>query len=225
MGRRRQLVPTALREELTEYSSLLRALRTADTLDLSYRLTRSQEPSSSEQDDDTQSRASSTSADGRGSRKRKRSRSSSEETPLWRKRDHWTRWPIPAKDVPPPDWSLQEELGGIVKQALMSIEREPDDDGIAKWDEDTDAEIDNDVDQEEAYVQDLATRLTPVIEDLHESLFALLCAHTIARPDGMQNRIEPFDWRDLVNILGSPAAAHLVDEKYTHLVFSRQYLT
>lgn len=223
MGRR-QLVPTALREELTEYSSLLRALRTADTLDLSYRLTRSQEPSSSEQDDDAQSRASSTSTNGRGSRKRKRSSSSSEETPLWRKRDHWTRWPIPAKDVPPPDWSLQEELGSIVKQALMSIERESDDDGIAKWDEDTDAEIDNDVDKEEAYVQDLATRLTPVIEDLHESLFALLCAHTIARPDGMQNRIEPFDWRDLVNILGSPAAAHLVDEKYTDLVFSRQYL-
>jgi len=119
---------------------------------------------------------------------------------------------------------LQDEIGSIVKQVLTSISPESEEEDIAtEREEDSDIKSDNDIDSdsenEETYMQDLTKLLTPVIEDLHESLFALISAHTIARSDSMQNRIEPFDWHDLINILGSPAAAHLVDERYvvTHI--------
>ncbi|KAF9450015.1 hypothetical protein P691DRAFT_789970 [Macrolepiota fuliginosa MF-IS2] len=219
---RRQLVPTALRDELTEYSSLLRALRTTHTLDVGAHLIQSQDPSDHESDSSGPEATPSTSS-GPGSNKRKRS-PTEPEVPHWRKRDQWTRWPIPAKDVPPPDWTLQDEIGTIVKQTLASIEPESDSDSeslSAKDESDADSAHDGDSDDEDAYMQNLAELITPVVENYLESVLALICAHTIARSDSMQNRIEPFDWRDLVNILGSPAAAHLVDETILQTVITR----
>jgi len=150
----------------------------------------------------------------------------------WRNRDQWTRWPIPKKDVPPPDWSLQDEIEAIIKFVLFSNQESD----TSSFDEGSnefgDNENNNDdigdepsvnigqeqsladfdyEDQEDTYSHSLAEMMTPVIQNKFESLFSLISAHTIARSDSMQNRIEPFDWRDLINILGSPAAGHLVD--------------
>lgn len=208
---RRQLVPTTLRNELTEYTSLLRALRTSQTLDVTAHLTHPREHSNDRETDGTEPEETVAGSSSIDSDHRKPERS---ESPHWRKRDQWTRWPIPAKDVPPPDWSLQDEVETLIKQVLASVEPEPDSTMAVKPEEDADIEHDSDSDDEDAYMQDLAELVTPVVENYLESVFALTCAHTIARPDSMQNRIEPFDWRDLVNILGSPAAAHLVDETY-----------
>lgn len=231
---KRQPVPAALQEELKEYSSLLRALRTSQTLDVTAHLT---EPYANDDSDDeeepgpskstTPAASTSTAAD---SSKRKRSESEPQQ-PHWSNRDQWTRWPIPVKDVPRPDWSLQDEIATIVKHVLAttklkssspSPERDDDrdddpSDRPLKREQNSDIELQTDSEDEgDAYYQTLAETITPVIQNKLETLFALIAAHTIARPDSMQNRIEPYDWRDLINILGSPGAAHLVDETYVY---------
>lgn len=209
---RRQLVPTALHNELTEYSSLLRALRTTQTLDVTAHLTQSQDPTDDEHDA-PESEEETTPAAPTSIQKRKPSQSEP-GSPHWRNRDQWTRWPIPVKDVPPPDWSLQEEVEAIVKQVLASIEPDSDSEEAVKHEEDVESQHDGDSDDEDAYMHHLTELVTSVVENQLESIFALICAHTMARPDSMQNRIEPFDWHDLLNILSSPMAAHLVDETY-----------
>ncbi|KAF5350656.1 hypothetical protein D9756_008719 [Leucocoprinus leucothites] len=245
-----QLIPAALREELTEYSSLLRALRTTHTLDLPVHLT---DPYANKSDTEeggpsksiTPAPSTSTSPEvegGGGSLKRKRSES--EPGSLnWRNRDQWTRWPIPVKDVPPPDWSLQDEIGAIVKSLLIvpnspSVSPDRGSDNHDDYDDTNDMEesppisikreqsssdpiINDSEDEQDTYVHNLAETITPVIRNKLESLFALISAHTIARSDSMQNRIEPFDWRDLINILGSSAAGHLVDETILQTVTTR----
>ncbi|XP_006455230.1 hypothetical protein AGABI2DRAFT_194871, partial [Agaricus bisporus var. bisporus H97] len=119
------------------------------------------------------------------------------------------------KDVPPPDWSLQDEIGSIVRQILAPVETN------TKTEEDAELDHDSDRDDEDTYMRHLAELITPVIETRLESLFAIICAHTVARPDSMQNRIEPLTWDDLSNILSSPMASHLVDETVLQNVVNR----
>jgi len=239
---RRQVVPVSLREEFTEYSSLLRALKTSHTLDLPVNLTEPYAKNDIDEnvsDNDGDEDASTFAATSTGASTKAGTGSGFKRKYLgvelkdWRNRDQWTRWPIPKKDVPPPDWSLQDEIEAIIKFVLFSNQESD----TSSFDEGSneygDNENNNDSlgdessvnigqeqsladfnyeDQEDAYVHSLAEMVTPVIRNKFESLFGLISAHTIARSDSMQNRIEPFDWRDLINILGSPAARHLVDE-------------
>ena len=241
---RRQVVPVSLREEFTEYSSLLRALKTSHTLDLPVNLTEPYAKNNIDENDsgnDGDENASTFAATSTGANTEAGTGSGLERKCLgaklkdWRNRDQWTRWPIPKKDVPPPDWSLQDEIEAIIKFVLFSNQESD----ASSFDEGSneygDNENNNDdmrdepsfnieqeqslanfdyEDQEDAYAHSLAEMMTPVIQNKFESLFGLISAHTIARSDSMQNRIEPFDWRDLINILGSPAARHLVDEAY-----------
>jgi len=243
---RRQVVPVSLREEFTEYSSLLRALKTSHTLDLPVNLTEpyaknniDENDGENDGDNDGNENPSISAATSTGANAEAGTGSGLEQKYLgaklkdWRNRDQWTRWPIPKKDVPPPDWSLQDEIEAIIKFVLFSNQESD----TSSFDEGSnefgDNENNNDdigdepsvnigqeqsladfdyEDQEDTYSHSLAEMMTPVIQNKFESLFSLISAHTIARSDSMQNRIEPFDWRDLINILGSPAAGHLVDE-------------
>jgi len=245
---RRQVVPVALREELTEYSSLLRALKTSHSLDLLVNLTepyvknRDGEIDSDNDDDEQHSTSAIARTDvqaGIGSGFKRKHLDT--ESKHWRNRDQWTRWPIPTKDVPPPDWSLQDEIREIIERVLFSDQEfdspsfdeggneyndnENKNDGMGgdpsmhtRQDHTRQDQPEADIifsdceDERDMYVHGLVESMTPVIQCKLESLFALISAHTIARSDSMQNRIEPFDWRDLLNILGSPAARHLVDE-------------
>lgn len=193
------------RRELTEYSSLLRALRTSHTLDVSAHLTQAQDPTDVEYDAPEPKEFPPTPSTSTGERSRTQSEP---ELRDWRNRDQWTRWPMLLKDVPPPDWSLQDEIGSIVRQVLGSVET------VTKVEKHAEEEHDSDREDEDAYMRRLTELITPVIETRLESLFAIICAHTMARPDGMQNRIEPFTWHDLSHILSSPMASHLVDETY-----------
>jgi len=235
---RRQVVPVSLREEFTEYSSLLRALKTSHTLDLPVNLT---EPyaknkiGENDSDNGGDEKPSTFAAASTGDNSKAGTSSGFGQTYLdtelknWRNRDQWTRWPIPKKDVPFPDWSLQDEIESIIKYVLFSHQESDTpsfDEGSNGYDDNENSNDEPSVnaeqeqsladfdceDQEDVYVHGLAETITPIIQNKLESLFGLISAHTIARSDSMQNRIEPFDWRDLVNILGSPAARHLVDE-------------
>lgn len=139
---KRPKVPTALHSELTEYSSLLRALRTSHTLDLAQHLAEPpplalrppldlddvqlsdeeheepvQEPPSESVPLDHTSAAASSPA---------RSRSRVSESPerhrsgKAKQRDTWTRWPLLAGDVHVPEWGLHEEVRLVAKHVLSS---------------------------------------------------------------------------------------------------------
>ncbi|EKM57226.1 uncharacterized protein PHACADRAFT_59839, partial [Phanerochaete carnosa HHB-10118-sp] len=109
MGKRLR-VPAALHSELTEYSSLLRALRTSNTLDLASQLTVPASGPTSLHEDDA---ASETSLGDE----------SESERPLTETKkapkDTWTRWPLLAGDVYVTEWSLEDEVRSIATQALQ----------------------------------------------------------------------------------------------------------
>ncbi|KAI0657475.1 hypothetical protein C8Q70DRAFT_1001590 [Cubamyces menziesii] len=136
---KRPKVPTALHSELTEYSSLLRALRTSHTLDLVQHLAEPpphalrppsdlddvqlsdeeheepvQEPPSESVPPDHTSAASSP-ARSRVSESPERHRSGK-----GKQRDTWTRWPLLAGDVHVPEWGLHEEVRLVAKHVLSS---------------------------------------------------------------------------------------------------------
>ncbi|THU77261.1 hypothetical protein K435DRAFT_702800, partial [Dendrothele bispora CBS 962.96] len=98
MKAKRKRVPAALHSELTEYSSLIRALRTSNTLDVTSQLT----PSAS------LSRPASPSVASTQSKIRSKKQ----------KKDTWTRWPLLPEDVPVPKWNFEDEVAIIAKQVL-----------------------------------------------------------------------------------------------------------
>ncbi|KAL1745942.1 hypothetical protein HDZ31DRAFT_35207 [Schizophyllum fasciatum] len=141
MGTRRQVVPAALHSELTEYSSLLRALNTSSTLDVTSHLLPANwkgkgravdaEDVDFDSDDDERDLPRTRSAsrlDGiRDSSAplafpssppaRSRSRSSA-PTKRATPRESWTRWPLLAGDVYVPEWSWDDEVTAIASQLL-----------------------------------------------------------------------------------------------------------
>ena len=103
---KRKAVPTALRSELEEYSFLLRALRTSDTLDLSSQLIRAARSSQTPEGDDDLPSAQTAGASGSGSIPSK-------------PRDNWTRWPLLIQDVPIPEWTLRDEVERLANKFLQ----------------------------------------------------------------------------------------------------------
>ncbi|KAJ3565990.1 hypothetical protein NP233_g7280 [Leucocoprinus birnbaumii] len=110
-------------------------------------------------------------------------------------RDQWARWPIP--DAPQPDWDLEDEIGVLIKCQFLN--KRPD------------AEHTDMDDEEEDYVDTLARQLTPILMQFVERVLVLAEGHTFPRPPSLQDRINPLNWRDLANILASPAASGLID--------------
>ncbi|KAF7792942.1 hypothetical protein EIP86_004045 [Pleurotus ostreatoroseus] len=123
MGKRPK-VPATLHSELSEYSSLLRALRTSDTLDLATQLTApaptlvSSHDADDEADDGASERfqTSSVAASIEGSQ----ASSSKSQHRGKAKRDLWTRWPLLAGDVHVPEWTLEDEVKLLALHALQS---------------------------------------------------------------------------------------------------------
>ncbi|KAJ2925360.1 hypothetical protein H1R20_g11782, partial [Candolleomyces eurysporus] len=101
-----------------------------------------------------------------------------------------TRWPLAPEDVPIPEWSLREEILVIAKGILRNNHR-PSSNG----DSDYELELDDD-DQRFDPLPDLAV-------DFLTHALNMLVYHIPARPASMQNRITPFGWDALVNILTS----------------------
>ncbi|KAF9452123.1 hypothetical protein P691DRAFT_268621 [Macrolepiota fuliginosa MF-IS2] len=110
-------------------------------------------------------------------------------------RDQWTRWPLP--DAPLADWDLEDEIRAIVRHWLLE-----------KRDLEKNLDLD---DAEEDYVEDLVDHLMPILLNFLERILTLVHAHVFPRPPCLQDRINPLNWRDLANILASPAAEDLVD--------------
>ena len=203
---KRPQVPAAFHAELTEYSSLLRALRTRATADLTSHLTQgsgslaSAAPSDDahvgdDGDDDeayategpppTESVRDFSSAAGS-------SRPSSPVHP-WtpskgKQRDTWTRWPLLAGDVHVPEWTLEDEVKALavqhVKRSLSGLDASPDHAELLK---DLDDDFANTILPQaslDALAHEVATYLSRIL--------ALIAAHKPPAAESMQNRFAPF---------------------------------
>ncbi|KAI5833423.1 hypothetical protein K523DRAFT_369887 [Schizophyllum commune Tattone D] len=139
MGTRRQVVPASLHSELTEYSSLIRALHTSSTLDVTSHLLPSawkgKERATNYEDDEGDSEdeyvAPRTRSASRLSFERpssaplafpssppSRSRSRSSAAKRRAPRESWTRWPLPQGDNYVPEWTWEDEVAAVASQLL-----------------------------------------------------------------------------------------------------------
>ncbi|KAF7329781.1 hypothetical protein MKEN_00241400 [Mycena kentingensis (nom. inval.)] len=121
-----------------------------------------------------------------------------EPVPKHRKRDTWTRWPLLVGDTKVPEFGLDDEIAVLVRQSL------PDD--IA-GDEDED-------DSDNAYLAPICASATSFLS----SILALLAHHTPARPQSMQDRLNPIGWQTVLDVA---AACGDVDSAVVSNVKSR----
>lgn len=200
-------VPAALHRELSEYASLLRALRTRDTMDVTKYLTKPSPfittaensadlPMDEASSSKGQSQPPSYSRDGK-----------KKHVP----RDHWTRWPLMLHDVLQPEWTLEDEVAVLASQVLKARSIPfSENSGACTSDEESqndlvilDTEIDDDDPDPAFYVP----YLTYTIANFLSTTFAELASHTPARPPSMQNRIEPLNWRAVIDAVVSSGNA------------------
>jgi len=188
---KRKAVPAALRSELEEYSFLLRALRTNDTLDLSSQLIRTAGSSRNSEDGDARSSPSASPVEV----------SEPNSNPR-RPKDPWTRWPLLVQDVPIPEWTLQDEVERLANRFLQ-----PQDD--------PDREAEGDADEPIESVA--AKHLTLETTEYLSHLFAAIAAHVPMVEESMQNRLRPFSWENILAIVG---ASGLVDPRCNPRIFA-----
>ncbi|KAJ7337361.1 hypothetical protein DFH08DRAFT_252669 [Mycena albidolilacea] len=200
--RKRKAVSHALHSELTEYSSLLRALSTSDTLDLARRLTEPPPPTKRkkrtaksalgnlqleappEEYQGPLAEGEETQPPTAGSSQLPPEEPEGEQQRV-RKRDTWTRWPLLPTDLHVPEWGLDDEIEPLVRQCLRNNPHPTDEDGEP---DDTPSWL---------------PHLTESASVFLSSVFALLSHHTPARPQSMQDRLNPIDWKMVLDILGT----------------------
>ena len=255
---KKQRVPASLHFELTEYASLLRALRTRDAMDLTTHLTKPSpftlpppqrsEPVNLENvlddelllDDDLSSRSTSAvnsrenSANIAGPSDLDHpinkaieevpaaAQSSKKKAPK-RKRDHWTRWPLPLEDVPIPEWTLEDEVAVIASRVMKSRPTPtfPVFEGPLEHDDPShtdyvvvNREVEEDDDPDHPFY---VPYLTSITASLLSTIFSLLAKHTPARSASMQNRIEPLNWRSVIDVLVNSDDSEYANPKYVLL--------
>lgn len=226
-------VPAALHHELSEYASLLRALRTRDTQDVTKHLVKPS-PYELSQADDEQHLGSEDAMDEMldesskpnhrlsfSDNLRSRSRSRDNEGPRRKKpipRDHWTRWPLMLNDVLEPEWTLEDEVAVIASQVMranstsMSLQvssgtdvGEPEDDLVV-----LDMHPEDDDPDHPFYIP----FLTSIISNYLAAIFGRLASLTPPRPGSMQNRIEPLNWRAVIDAVVSLEKPEYLNPKY-----------
>ncbi|KAJ6613588.1 hypothetical protein B0H10DRAFT_216761 [Mycena sp. CBHHK59/15] len=199
---KRKRVPQALHSELSEYSSLLRALRTNDILDVAKHITGPPPPkerrkpkrtelpvqldvgelrSSLPDESDIQPVAGPSNLKEIEAPKRKHAR----------KRDTWTRWPLLVTDVHVPEWGLQDEIEALMGIALKNNPHA----GLSESDSLEDLDVDD--------TPSTLPYLTQSASNFLSSVLALIAIHTPARPQSMQDRINPIGWQNVLDVVGS----------------------
>ncbi|KAI0089671.1 hypothetical protein BDY19DRAFT_993242 [Irpex rosettiformis] len=214
----RPRVPTSLHNELTEYSSLLRALRTSNTLDLASQLrthasTASASQLDQEDDDDIEpieedgeserpesifpshGSAEPTAASGSNNSLSKPSKVKGRSI---HERDTWTRWPLLAGDVNVPEWSLEDEVKLIATQYLaanggseQSAQRGPNADQLSDLEFGADSQL----------TLHAVNALTESTSRHLSQILALLAAYVPPNELSMQNRVRPLNWESVLNII------------------------
>ena len=227
-----KLVAASLHSELSEYASLLRALRTNDTLDIVSQLikpTNSPSPSSCSgededldlehdaatltiQDNDVVSHSPSAepvtlsgdaSITGPANGKGKR-----------RQRDTWTRWPLLAGDAIAPEWELQDEVQLLAAKIMDTSEASTSHTPPVRGDETPDIPAPSSSATSHAEITHLPqTSLDAVAFAASTHLAQILGALAVQGPrarKSMTIRADPRDWKDVLNAV---AIHGLVDEQ------------
>lgn len=128
MGKRKR-VPVSIHSELTQYSSLLRSLRTANTADLSSHLLPSHlsKRFGTSDDSDLNERTGDESVDHPSEVDTSRpptpfgsefDSGSTPASPTTIARARWTKWPLLSGDIVIPEFSLEQEIRQIASQSL-----------------------------------------------------------------------------------------------------------
>ena len=217
---KRARVPAALHNELTEYSSLLRALRTSNTLDLASQLTTfASVASASQHDQEDEPDVEPIADDGESERQSEESISPSRgsvELPKShtgtsigsprkpgkaasnKERDTWTRWPLLAGDVNVPEWNLEDEVKSVALQCLAAT-------GGNEQLAHQASSVDDSSDLEDITESQLTSHAVNAITEStsrHLSqILALLAAYVPPNEKSMQNRVRPLNWESVLNIV------------------------
>ncbi|KAJ6588355.1 hypothetical protein B0H19DRAFT_1248027 [Mycena capillaripes] len=198
-GKRKRKVPHALHSELSEYSSLLRALSTNDTFDVARRLTQPAPPNKrgprreeSPANSAAEGKGSQDAEEGEGTQDAAEGSSKLPQTEppkrihnRKRKRDTWTRWPLLVTDLEVPQWGLNDEIEALVRLCLR----------------DSSHPRDEDVDPEESPA--CLPHLTQSASAFLSSTLALLAHHTPARTQSLQDRLNPLGWQTVLDVVAS----------------------
>lgn len=203
MGRSRKTVPTALHTELSEYASLLRALRTSDTLDLSSQLTKAQPRTSTfAHEDDIGNAGDGIIPASRDITPNVISASKSKGSPATQgasKKTNWTRWPLLEGDVHTPEFGFEDEIATIASEVLK-LQRQADMEGDNGPPKD---------DDEGAYLpQSFLDSLTLASSTHLSQILSMLAAHIPLAETSMQNRIKPIGWEDVLDIVAVSGLVH-----------------
>lgn len=205
--KRRKRIPAALHSEISEYASLLRALRVTDALDLTTQLTR---PSWDANEEDKGRHESPTSSHvGRGGVALVEEKDDSSALGTSRtSRNTWTRWPLLAEDVHIPEWRFEDEVHSLAKQALLSDL--PTSSGVPASTS-SDLNVPSE-DQIEALLPPSSLRTLADVSSSHlEHILSALASYTPMVDKNMQHRRHPLGWESVLNIV---SATGLVDGKY-----------
>ncbi|KAF8497584.1 hypothetical protein F5888DRAFT_1699227 [Russula emetica] len=218
--KKRKTVPAALHSEISEYASLLRALRATDTLDITTQLTRLDSPSSprhaaSVNEEETGQREASTLSHVMAVP------SALDASILPRmSRNTWTRWPLPAEDLHIPEWGFEDEVHSLAKKALLfdfsTSNRLPADTASASRGVDPNVLSE---DQIEALLPPSSLRTLADVSSSHlEHILSALASYSPPVDKSTQHRRHPISWESVLNIV---SAAGLVDGNVVRNVKSR----
>lgn len=213
MSKGKRIAPE-LQSELVEYSSLLRALKTRNTLDVTTQLQKYYEDNTHDSSDDDRAASDSPSlssspvagpSSSSGS-KRKASDSPSHSPSPQKKAKRsrkigWTRWPLELEDVENPQWTLEDEIAAMIPQ---HIERTYDDDG----------------NEDEAESANYLPHLVLSTSHFLHTILAAIASYTQPRADSLQNRYNPIDWKFVLNVM---ATQKNIDPTYVHSPFPSNF--
>jgi hypothetical protein len=217
--KKRKIVPASLHSEISEYASLLRALRATDTLDITSQLTRLDsapsvrdvDPANEEETGRHAPHTSSHANRGDVSSIEEKGHSSALGTSRI-SRNTWTRWPLLAEDLHVPEWRFEDEVHSLARQALLCNLSTSD-----QLSASTSSESDNmdfnipGEDQIEALLPPSSLRILADISSSHlEHILSALASYCPPVDKSTQHRCHPIGWESVLNIV---SAAGLVDSK------------
>ena len=205
-------IPAALHSEISEYASLLRALRVTDTLDITTQLTRLDSAPSraaalanEEEMGGHESHTSSHAVHGAVALVEHSPALGTSQT----SRNTWTRWPLLAEDVHIPEWKFEDEVQSLAKQALLS--------DLSTSSElpastSSDLDVPSEEDQVEALLPPSSLRVLSDVSSSHlENILSALASYPPMVDKSTQHRHHPLGRESVLNIV---SATGLVDGEY-----------
>ena len=209
--KKKKRVPAALHSEISEYASLLRALRVTDALDITAQLTRLDPAPTFANDEEEMGRHESPMTshvvhEGVAPIEEK-GHSSALDAPQ-KSRNTWTRWPLLAEDVHIPEWRFEDEVHSLAKEALLSD---------LSTSSGLPASTSSDLnvpgeDLVEALLPPSSLRVMADVSSSHlEHILSALASYTPMVDKSTQHRHHPLGWESVLNIV---SASKLVDSEY-----------